>query len=70
MKGETFDIVINSTSLGVKGEPFIDYGFNIKEAAIDMIYKPRVTSFLSMYSKNDIKLVNGLSMLIYQAAGK
>lgn len=69
LKGETFDIVINSTSLGVKGEPFIDYGFNIKEAAIDMIYKPKVTSFLSMYSKNNIKLVNGLSMLIYQAAG-
>ena len=66
---EKFDIVINATSLGVKGEPFIDYGFHIKEAAVDMIYKPQVTSFLSLYCNQDIKLVNGLSMLIYQAAG-
>lgn len=69
LKDEKFDIVINATSLGVKGEPFIDYGFHIKEAAVDMIYKPQVTSFLSLYCNQDIKLVNGLSMLIYQAAG-
>lgn len=69
LKDEKFDIVINATSLGVKGEPFIDYGFHIKEAAVDMIYKPKLTSFLSLYSNHNVKLINGLSMLIYQAAG-
>lgn len=69
LKGLEFDIVINATSMGVKGEPYTDYGFTIKEAAVDMIYKPKITSFLSLYSKNNIKLINGLPMLIYQAAG-
>lgn len=69
LKGESFDIVINATSLGVKGEQFTDYGFNVSEAAIDMIYKPKLTSFLSQYKNKNIKLINGLSMLVYQAAG-
>ena len=69
LQGLEFDIVINATSMGVKGEPYTDYGFKINEAAVDMIYKPQMTSFLSLYSKNNIKLVNGLAMLIYQAAG-
>lgn len=67
--GLEFDIVINATSIGVKEEPYTDYGFKINEAAIDMIYKPQITSFLSLYCKYNIKLINGLSMLIYQAAG-
>lgn len=69
LKGLNFDIVINSTSLGVKGEQFIDYGFSINDAAVDMIYKPKITPFLHLYSNKDIKLVNGLSMLVYQAVG-
>lgn len=69
LQGLEFDVVINATSMGVKGEPYTDYGFKVKEAAVDMIYKPQITSFLSIYSKYDIKLVNGLAMLIYQAAG-
>ena len=69
LHGLEFDIVINATSMGVKGESYTDYGFKVKEAAVDMIYKPQMTSFLSLYSKDNIKLVNGLAMLIYQAAG-
>lgn len=69
LHGLEFDIVINATSMGVKGEPYTNYGFKVKEAAVDMIYKPQMTSFLSLYSKDNIKLVNGLAMLIYQAAG-
>ena len=69
LQGLEFDIVINTTSMGVNGEPYTDYGFKIKEAAVDMIYRPQMTSFLSLYSKDNIKLVNGLAMLIYQAAG-
>ncbi len=64
-----FDIVINTTSIGLKGEQFKDYGFIVKEAAVDMVYKPQLTSFLSLYKQSNIKLINGLSMLIYQAAG-
>lgn len=69
LKGLEFDIVINSTSIGVKGEPYTNYGFKVNEAAVDMIYKPQMTSFLSLFKESNIKLINGLSMLIYQAAG-
>lgn len=69
LKGLNFDIVINSTSIGVKGENYVDLGFKIKESAVDMIYKPKMTPFLSLYKDMDIKLINGLPMLIYQAVG-
>lgn len=69
LKGLEFDVVINSTSIGVKGEPYTDFGFKIIEAAVDMVYKPQMTSFLSLYKENNIKLINGLPMLVYQAAG-
>lgn len=64
---EEYDIVINSTSIGLKGEPFLDLKIKCKEAAVDMIYRPYETSFLSCFS--GVKKVNGLSMLVWQAAG-
>lgn len=64
---EEYDIVINSTSIGLKGEPFPELNIKCTEAAVDMIYRPYETSFLSCFK--NIKKVNGLSMLIWQAAG-
>lgn len=69
LKGMEFDIVINTTSMSLKGEPFQDFGFCIKEAAIDMIYTPQETPFLALYKDKNIKRVNGVDMLLYQALG-
>lgn len=67
IKGSEFDIVINSTSIGVKGEDFIDLSIKCNYSAVDMIYRPYETPFLSQF--NDVKKVNGLLMLIWQALG-
>ncbi len=62
--------VVNSTSLGNYGsEKFnIDLG-GVKDnsIAIDLIYNPLRTSFLSQAIKYNMRVVNGLDMLIYQA---
>ena len=62
--------VINSTSLGNYGsEKFnIDLG-GVKDnsIAIDLIYNPLRTSFLNQAIKYNMRVVNGLDMLIYQA---
>ena len=62
--------VINSTSLGNYGsEKFnIDLG-GVKDnsIAIDLIYNPLRTSFLDQAIKYNMRVVNGLDMLIYQA---
>ena len=62
--------VINSTSLGNCGcDRFnIDLG-GAKEnsIAIDLIYNPLRTSFLNEALKYNMRVVNGLDMLIYQA---
>ena len=61
-----YNVVINSTSIGVDGSSFPDFGFKVDEMAVDLIYKPINTPFLSLYK--NIVTVNGLNMLIYQAA--
>lgn len=61
------DIVVNSTSLGIKNEAF-PYKAKVREYAIDMQYKPYITSFLSLYNnEKEIVKINGISMLIWQA---
>lgn len=69
LRGMEFDVAINSTSLGLKGAEFPDFAFKCSEAAIDMVYTPQITSFLCNFKSQDIKLINGFSMLIWQAAG-
>ena len=62
--------VVNSTSLGNYGsEKFnIDLGgVTDNSIAIDLIYNPLRTSFLDQAIKYNMRVVNGLDMLIYQA---
>lgn len=68
LKSKEYNVVINSTSIGVDGSSFPDYGYIVTDMAIDLIYKPFETSFLSLYSNKNIVKENGLLMLIYQAA--
>ena len=63
------DIIINSTSLGLKGGANFEQGFNrIKPSLIyyDVIYNPNETTMIKMFKKKGIKTFNGLEMFIYQ----
>lgn len=67
LRGKGYDIIINSTSLGLRGEPFPDMGVECFEAAIDLQYKSGITPFLSSIGGN-VKKVGGFPMLVWQAA--
>jgi len=67
------DIVINATPLGMEGFPHnwenCDF---LKNASPDMLiadlnYNPRVTKLLAAANELNLKTLNGLGMLIYQA---
>ena len=63
---KNFDIIINATSLGVKGSN--DFNFNFDPTKnnliyIDTIYNPLETKTLRYLKKMDIKVFNGLNML-------
>lgn len=65
-----FDIVINTTSLGIKGE-VIHLNYKTLQnytKCFDLIYKPKVTPFLDRAKKQGCKVENGAIMLIEQAA--
>ena len=62
--------VVNTTSLGTIGfEKFsIDLnGVRKNGIAIDLVYNPLKTSFMKKAEKENLKAINGLDMLIYQA---
>ena len=64
-----FDLIINATSLGLKGGNDFEFNFgNVKEDLIfiDTIYNPIETKTLRFLKENKIKTFNGLDMFIYQ----
>ena len=66
---KNFEIIINATSLGLKGNK--DFNFNFDQTKsnliyIDTIYNPLETKTLKYLKKMDIKVFNGLNMFIYQ----
>ena len=68
---ETYDIIINCTSLGMGNNigmsPLSDMSIIGKDTyCVDMIYNPWETQFLKDAKKAGAKCVNGLSMLIFQ----
>lgn len=62
-----YDIIINSASLGLRGEEFPLIDASVSEAVVDLQYKPAVTPFLSNYEGEPVKKVNGFAMLVWQA---
>lgn len=73
----SFDIVINTTSAGMKPQLDVlpidniseieDLSFiNDKTCVVDMIYNPDETLFLKSARERGAKTINGLGMLIYQ----
>lgn len=64
-------LVVNTTSLGMKGSP----PFNLDMTrlrpgtiAVDLIYNPLHTDFLRIAENNGATIVDGLGMLLHQAA--
>ena len=66
---KNFEIIINATSLGLKGSK--DFNFNFDQTKsdliyIDTIYNPLETKTLKYLKEMNIKVFNGLNMFIYQ----
>ena len=65
------DLIINTTSLGMnENESFEIDTYNLKEKVIfvDIVYNPKETQLLKLFKKEGFICMNGLSMLIEQAA--
>ena len=62
-----FDIIINATSAGLKGDS-LNLELNVKEKIFyDVIYNPKETQFLRKAKETGNKIENGKLMFIYQA---
>tara|TARA_Y100001970_G_scaffold139990_1_gene172363 strand:- start:4910 stop:5701 length:792 start_codon:yes stop_codon:yes gene_type:complete len=65
-----FDMIINSTSVGLKNDEniSIDYSkIDSDKFFYDVIYNPSETNFLKSARKNGNKIENGKKMFVYQA---
>lgn len=65
-----FQLVVNTTSLGMKGQPPLEIDLNNlpAEAVVnDIVYNPIETPFLKTARANGLKTIDGLGMLLYQA---
>ena len=66
------DLLVNATSVGMDGESLpipTDIRFPKGLLVADIIYQPFETPFLALARKQGVEVVNGLGMLLYQAAG-
>ncbi|MGL4497137.1 MAG: shikimate dehydrogenase [Beijerinckiaceae bacterium] len=64
------DLIINTTSLGMKGQPPLDISLDaLKPSCIvsDIIYVPTETDFLRAARQRGLRTRNGLGMLLHQA---
>jgi len=68
-KIQSFDIIINATSLGLKGGENFDFvleDFKTTMIYVDTIYNPLETKMIKHFKANKIKTYNGLDMFMYQ----
>ena len=66
---EKMEIIINATSLGLKGgSEFAEDFKNIKSNLIyfDIVYNPQETTMTKFFLKRGVRTFNGLEMFIYQ----
>jgi shikimate dehydrogenase len=66
---ENYDVIINATSLGLKGGQDFDFDFEKcrnNSIYIDTIYNPLKTKTFKFLEDKGIKVFNGLDMFIYQ----
>ncbi|MBF0158180.1 MAG: shikimate dehydrogenase [Magnetococcales bacterium] len=68
---ERCTLLINSSSVGMRGEPITAVDVNrLPDQAVvyDLIYRPAVTPLLAQASARGLRTFNGLGMLIHQGA--
>ncbi len=67
---EEVDLLVQTTSVGLHGEPFPFSLQGISEQAlvVDIIFNPTQTAFLQDAKKKGCRTLNGLGMLLYQGA--
>jgi len=68
---EGADLVVNTTSLGMAGQPALDIDLApLPETAVvyDIVYVPLETPLLRQARERGLKTVDGLGMLLWQAA--
>lgn len=66
----TAELVVNTTSLGMKGDGAVDLDMSVipSDAVVtDIVYVPLVTSFLGAAAARGLRTVDGLGMLLHQA---
>tara|TARA_B100000780_G_C21051313_1_gene422215 strand:+ start:501 stop:818 length:318 start_codon:yes stop_codon:yes gene_type:complete len=68
-ESENMDVIINSTSLGMKNSP--DFEILIKKfkpnlVYYDVIYNPLETRMLRNFKENKVRTFNGLEMFLFQ----
>jgi len=64
-------LLVNATSAGMKGQPALDLPLDplpVTAAVCDLIYNPLVTDLLARAAARGHKVIDGLGMLMYQAA--
>ena len=69
--GKDATLIVNTTSLGMTGQPELDVEFtpSMRSAiAVDIVYNPLKTRFLQCAERNGNRIVTGLGMLLHQAA--
>lgn len=65
------DLLVNATSLGMQGQPPLDIDLTSlpqKAFVTDSVYAPLETTLLAAAKKRGLSTVDGLGMLLYQAA--
>ena len=65
------DVVLNTTPVGMHGEPFLPFAFAATPAGClfyDLVYTARITPFLAAAHRARRRGVNGLGMLLHQGA--
>ncbi|MFT6094939.1 MAG: shikimate dehydrogenase [Pseudohongiellaceae bacterium] len=71
VEGESYDVIINATSLGLQGKtPKIsNAAINARTCCYDLMYSNQNTAFVSWCLENNAKkAIDGLGMLVEQAA--
>src|SRR3546814_19208723 len=65
------DLIVNTSSLGMAGQPVLDLDLsplNPDATVYDIVYAPLETQLLKAARMNGLKTLDGLEMLIGQAA--
>ena len=67
---DSYDVIVNATSLGMTGSRPLEIGDGWRRDAIvaDIVYSPLETPLLKRASETGVRMVDGLAMLMGQAA--